>query len=92
MHVEQALGGGGRRAGSLWTTGTSPLAPPTHDEALDLDPLAGEDELWAEEDFLMTPDEEDYFGFLRTLWLAVLACAAFWILLALGAAGLLGAA
>lgn len=73
------------------TTGTPLLTPPSQREQADADPLAGEDEAWAPEDFLLTPDEEDYFGFLRTLWLAVLASAVFWIFLALGAAGLLGA-
>jgi hypothetical protein len=92
VHVEQALSGGGRRAGSLWTTGTSPLAPPPKRERAQVDPFAGEDEAWASEDFLLTPDEEDYVGFLRTLWIAVLACALFWVVLALGAAQLFGAA
>lgn len=75
------------------TTGTPlPAPPPRHERAADADPLAGEDEPWAPEDFgLLTPDEEDYFGLLRTLSLAVLVSAAFWALLALGAAGLLGA-
>lgn len=91
MHVEDALGGGGRRAGSLWTTGTPPLAPPPHRDALDADPLAGEDEPWAPEDFLRPRDEEDYVGFLRTLWVAIFMCALFWLVVALGAARLPGA-
>jgi hypothetical protein len=92
MHVEQALSGGGRRAGSLRTTGTPPLAPPPQREPTELDPLAGEDEPWAAEDFFWTPDAEDYFRFLRSLWVAIFACALLWVAIALGAARVLGAA
>jgi hypothetical protein len=59
------------------------VAPRPRDERLDLDPLAGEDELWAVEDFLWTPDDEDYVGFFRALWIAVVLCVLFWIALAL---------
>jgi hypothetical protein len=66
------------------------LAPHVQDE-LEHDPLAGEDELWAEEDFLLAPDAEDYVKFLRTLWVALLACAVFWVTIAVGAVQVLGA-
>lgn len=67
-----------------------PLAPLRRRERLELDPLAGEDELWTEEDFLRATDDEDYVAFLRTLWLAVLACTVFWIVVAFGAVQVLG--
>jgi hypothetical protein len=89
MHVEQALGGGGRRAGSLLTPRTN-TPPPAPHSVSGADPLAGEDEPWAEEDFLWTPDDDEYVGFLRALWLAVFACALFWVAIAIGAARLLG--
>jgi hypothetical protein len=59
-------------------------------ETVELDPLAGEDELWAEEDFLYGPDEDEYVGFLRMLWLSVLACALFWVVVALSVTELVG--
>jgi hypothetical protein len=63
------------------------IAPP-RDADLDLDPLAGEDELWAEEDLLLQPDAEDYFRFLRTLWIVLLLCCMFWVALAVGGVAL----
>jgi hypothetical protein len=48
-----------------------------------LDPLAGEDEPWADEDLIRAPDDEDFVRFVRSLWLATLLCLLFWFALAL---------
>ena len=61
----------------------------TRDETVETDPLAGEDESWADEDFLWTPDGEDYPGFLRALWVALIVGAAWWIAFFAGAFDLL---
>jgi hypothetical protein len=67
-------------------------APQPRDAELEVDPLAGEDEPWADEDFLWTPDEEDYVRFFRTLWIALVLCLLFWLAVAVGGAELLGLA
>jgi hypothetical protein len=66
------------------------LALELRQDPVEVDPLAGEDELWADEDFLRTPDAENYVGFLRRLWLAIFACGLFWIMVVLGGLGLSG--
>jgi hypothetical protein len=43
------------------------------------DPLAGEDEPWAEEDFLRPPDEEDFAAFFRSLTIALVVCLLVWL-------------
>jgi hypothetical protein len=68
------------------------LAPRWLRDAVEADPLAGEDEPWAEEDALRPPDEEDYVEFLRRVWVAVFACAVFWVTIVAGAVQLLGVA
>jgi hypothetical protein len=90
LHLEGARSGALRGIGAgvrgrrvVTARSRSPhVTPETRPDALDLDPLAGEDEPWADEDFLRAPDREDYLGFLRTLWLAIVFCVLFWLALA----------
>lgn len=76
-------------AGMFVETHPPRTAGPQHDR-FESDPLAGEDEPWAE-DFLRSSDEEDYISFLRTLWVAILASALFWAATVVGAITMLGA-
>jgi hypothetical protein len=66
------------------------LAPRWLHDGVEPDPLRGEDEPWAEEAVLRPADEENFVGFLRTLWVAVFACAVFWVTIVVGAVKLLG--
>ena len=61
----------------------------TRGETVEIDPLAGEDDFWAEEDLLWTPDGEDCPAFLRALWVALIVGAAWWIAVFAGAFDLL---
>jgi hypothetical protein len=72
---------GATRGGAL-TAWTASLHAPPRARDDELDPLAGEDELWAAEDVLWTPGEENYIRFLRSLFIVVLCSLLFWILVA----------
>jgi hypothetical protein len=86
LHLGQAPG-----AAALTTWASTPHAPAhQRDHELELDPLAGEDEAWAEEDLLWTPDEENYVRFVRSLWIAIVCCLLFWVLLAAAGFGVFG--
>jgi hypothetical protein len=81
----------GEAAAAPTATGSAPRAS-ARDAGLDLDPLAGEDEPWADEDFLWIPDEEDHAGFFRTFWIALVLCVLVWLAVALVGAKLFGLA
>jgi hypothetical protein len=64
--------------GSHYASG-GPSTTTTTEEPVTGDPLAGEDEPWAEEDFLRPPDEEDFAAFFRSLAVALVACLLAWL-------------
>jgi hypothetical protein len=65
---------GAGRVSRAWTRSPG-LAGQPSGGGLALDPLAGEDEPWA--------DHEEFARFFRSLWLAMLLCLLFWLALAL---------
>ena len=95
MVMELHLGETGAAAGGTAVlegrTQTPAVTPRTFRDRI-VERLAGEDEPWADEDFLLVPDAENYVRFLRTLWLAVLVGALFWVMVAFGLFELLGRA
>lgn len=61
--------------------GRHPVTTPSREEPACSDPLAGEDEPWAEEDFLRPPDGEDFVAFWRSLTIALVVCLLVWLVI-----------
>lgn len=59
--------------------GRLPRSATTRREFVSSDPIAGDDEPWAAEDFLRPPDEEDFVAFFRSLTVALVVCLFVWL-------------